>query len=104
MFGGESVFKKTICLLLTLLASGCASTPSYDEQLGSWVGRSQGELFADWGAPSEVLTEESGATVLYYHRERSWRKKGTSMSMGGSFPGGTEPIGASGSGTTSLPY
>ena len=60
------MFKITICLLLPLLASGCASTPSYDDQLGSWVGRSQGELFADWGAPSEVLTDESGATATEY--------------------------------------
>lgn len=104
VFGGETVFRKTIFLLLPLLASGCASTPSYDDQLGSWVGRSQGELFADWGAPTEVLNDASGATVLYYHRERSWQKKGVSMNVGGSFPGGTEPVGASGTGTTIIHY
>ena len=73
---------------------GCASTPSYDEELSTWVGRSQGELFAEWGAPTEVLADERGATVLFYHKERSWQKRGVSMNVGGSFPGGSEPIGA----------
>jgi hypothetical protein len=81
--------------LLPLVVWGCAATPTYDEELSPWVGRSQAELFADWGAPTDVLTDERGATVLLYHKERSWQKQGVSMNVGGSHPGGQQPLGAS---------
>ena len=91
-------------LLSPALLAGCASTPTYDEELQPWVGRSQAELFADWGAPTDVLKDERGATVLLYHKERSWQKKGVSMNVGGSHPGGTQPLGASSGATTIIHY
>ena len=88
------MIRKIIYTLLSVLVWGCASAPSYDDELQPWVGRSQGELFADWGAPTEVVTDAQGATVLRYHKERSWQKRGVSMDVGGSFPGGNQPVGA----------
>ncbi len=87
--------KKLAPCILLLAVAGCASTPTYDEELSPWVGRSQGELFAEWGAPTQVLTGPQGETVLLYHKERSWQKRGVSMNVGGSHPGGSEPLGAS---------
>lgn len=96
--------KKTVLAMLAVVAAGCASTPNYDAQLQPWVGRSQGELFADWGAPSEVMTNEQGATVLFYHQERSWQKRGVSMDVGGSYPGGDQPLSAGSGATTVIHY
>ena len=90
------VKRTVLCALLPLIAGGCASTPTYDEELQPWVGRSQGELFAGWGAPTEVLTDPAGATVLLYHKERSWTKGGGSVGLGGSHPGGNQPLTAGG--------
>lgn len=96
--------KKIALILLVATGAGCASTPGYDEELQPWVGRSQGELFAEWGAPSQVLTDAAGATVLLYHRERSWQKRGMSMGVGGSFPGGDRPVSADSGTRTVIHY
>ena len=96
--------RRPFIILLAAISGGCASTPKYDAELQPWVGRSQGELFAEWGAPSEVQTDVSGATVLLYHRERSWQKRGVSMGVGGTFPGGDQPIGADSGAKTIIHY
>ena len=87
-----------------MIAAGCATTPKYDSQLQPWVGRSQGELFGEWGAPSNVITNDQGNTVLVYHKERAEKKGGMSMNVGGSFPGGNQPIGASKGSKTIIHY
>jgi hypothetical protein len=96
--------KTRVIAMIAATAAGCATGPTYDETLQPWVGRSQGELFAEWGAPSEVLTDAQGATVLLFHRERSWQKRGVSMDVGGSFPGGDQPVGASSGSKTIIHY
>lgn len=98
------VRKFGVWAVLPIVLAGCAATPTYDDELQPWVGRTQGELFADWGAPTEVLEDERGATVLLYHKERSWQKRGVSMNVGGSYPGGNQPLGASSGAATIIHY
>lgn len=89
---------KAPIVALAVLLIGCASTSAYDSELQSWVGRGQSELFGAWGAPSNVTKNDQGATVLMYHQERSYRKGGGSIGIGGAMGGasGTPVKGKSG--------
>lgn len=93
-----------LCALAAISVTACVSTPKYDSQLQPWVGKTQGELFGEWGAPTDVATNEQGATVLLYHRERTFTKGGMTINMGGSFPGGNQPVTAKDGGKTIIYY
>ncbi|MGI9264559.1 MAG: hypothetical protein ACR2QU_06500 [Gammaproteobacteria bacterium] len=97
--------QKALILVLVILSAGCATNSKYDAELQTWVGRGQSELFADWGAPADVAKNEQGATVLLYHRERSYRKGGGSVNMGGAL-GGTSgtPVKAKKTGKVVIMY
>jgi hypothetical protein len=96
---------KALILMFATLAAGCATTSGYDAELQSWVGRGQAELFGDWGAPSDVMKNEQGATVLLYHQERSYRKGGGSINMGGAMGGASgTPVKAKQTGKLVIKY
>ena len=96
---------KALIVMFTILATACATTSRYDTELQTWVGKGQAELFADWGAPSDITKTDQGATVLLYHKERSYRKGGGSVNMGGAL-GGTSgtPVNAKTTGKVVIKY
>ena len=97
--------RKALIVMFATLAAGCATTSRYDTELQAWVGKGQAELFGDWGAPTDVTKSEQGATVLLYHKERSYRKGGGSVNMGGAL-GGTSgtPVKAKKTGKVVIKY
>ena len=46
--------KKTAFILLTILLTGCVSSPDYGQALNTWVGASQLSLQDTWGSPATV--------------------------------------------------
>lgn len=97
--------RKALILISAVLTVGCATSSRYDTELQSWVGKGQAELFGDWGAPTDVIKNEQGATVLLYHKERSYRKGGGSINMGGSMGGASgTPVKAKKTGKLVIKY
>lgn len=58
-------------VLLTLVASGCATGPTLEQRLLPLVGKSEGELVAALGVPERTY-EVEGRKFLQYEERRSY--------------------------------
>lgn len=50
-----------------VFVSGCATTRGYEQMLDSWVGASDRDLIAMWGAPDSVYEFDATQKVVTYH-------------------------------------
>jgi hypothetical protein len=57
-------------LLLPLLLAACAQGPGLSERLSTWVGRSEGDLVAEFGVPVRTY-EVEGRRFLQYEQRRT---------------------------------
>ena len=63
--------------LLALVA--CKSTVSnYEKFLNSWIGQSEAQLVATWGAPADMQTIAPGRQVFTYIKEKQIQVPGAS--------------------------
>jgi hypothetical protein len=65
-----------LVLMVAFLSVGCATTAKYEAMLKTWVGSSENDLIASWGAPSNVYQMTDGGRVIEYSR-------GQNVQMGG---------------------
>lgn len=57
-------------ILLTAL-SACASVQGYDDYLESWIGKSESDLVATWGAPMQMRDLGAGRQLFVYMRQKT---------------------------------
>lgn len=57
-------------LLLPLLLAACAQGPGLSERLSPWIGRSEGDLVAEFGVPVRVH-EADGRRFLLFEQRRT---------------------------------
>ncbi len=55
-------------LILTMLLLACATSQKYDQELKSWVGKSESSLISAWGRPSAQKYLGNNSKVLTYTR------------------------------------
>jgi hypothetical protein len=61
---------RRVLLALPVLIAACAQGPGLSERLSTWVGRSEGDLVAEFGVP--VRTHEAdGRRFLQFEQRRS---------------------------------
>ncbi len=57
--------------VLSMLAlAACRTVKSYDDMLHSWLGQSEAQLVATWGAPVDMQTIAPGRQLFTYIKER----------------------------------
>jgi len=61
--------KFKICLILTMLLMGCATTEKYEAKLNVWVGRNINDLTNAWGYPQSSFKAPDGNMVYVYGRQ-----------------------------------
>ncbi|HEV7264696.1 MAG TPA: hypothetical protein VGN83_07250 [Falsiroseomonas sp.] len=61
---------RRVLLLLPLLLVACAQGPGLRERLSVWVGRSEGDLVAEFGVPVRTY-EADGRRFLQYEQRRT---------------------------------
>lgn len=59
-------------LILTMLLLACANIKTYDNELKSWVGKSEASLVSTWGRPSQKRYVNANESVLIYTRVQDW--------------------------------
>lgn len=57
-------------LVGALALTSCRSVQSYDDMLHSWLGQSEAQLVATWGAPVDMQTIAPGRQLFTYIKER----------------------------------
>ena len=62
--------KKTLLLGLVLLTA-CQSVADYDKFLQSWVGRSEADLVATWGAPAFMENITTDRQIFVYIKQKT---------------------------------
>lgn len=70
----KNVYKA--CLGGLLFLSGCASVQGYDTYLNTWMGRSEADLVATWGAPAQMQDLGDGRQILVYMKQKTITEPG----------------------------
>jgi hypothetical protein len=66
---------RRLALLSLLLLAACAQGPGLQERLSVWVGRSEGDLVAEFGVPVRTY-EADGRRFLQYESRRTVARPG----------------------------
>lgn len=53
------------------MMSACASTQGYDDYLETWIGRSEADLVANWGAPLQMKNLDGDQQMFIYVRQKT---------------------------------
>lgn len=61
-----------VCLLVCLLATGCATTANYKHMLNNWQGANATTLMKTWGYPDGAVKLPDGNTVYMYVHKRDF--------------------------------
>ncbi len=59
-----------ISLVCSVLLFSCRSVQNYDDMLHSWLGQSEAQLVATWGAPVNMQTIAPGRQIFTYINEK----------------------------------
>lgn len=59
------------CMAVAAVLAGCASVQDYDYYLQTWIGKSESDLVAMWGAPIQVTKLEDDRQLFVYMRQKS---------------------------------
>lgn len=71
--------KWIVVVVVTVLSAGCASPEQYRETLKTWVGTSEADLVAKWGAPDTSYRADDGTRLLTYSRVRKYDAEGVTL-------------------------
>lgn len=63
-------YRKILIIVVLALLAGCATTGNYEKILQSWIGSSEDNLVASWGAPVNTYTTDSGNKLLTFGGNR----------------------------------
>ncbi len=66
----RGMIRRALPLLAVLLLAACAQGPSLQERLSAWVGRTEGDLVAEFGVPVRTY-EVDGRRFLQYESRRT---------------------------------
>ena len=67
-------------LIVCCVLSGCATTAKYEENLKSWIGHDDRELFSSWGPPFSVYELSKNEKLVTYTRSNNVMLPGTAPS------------------------
>lgn len=70
-----TMIRRSLPLLVVLLLAACAQGPGLQERLSTWVGRSEGDLVAEFGVPVRTY-EADGRRFLQYESRRTVARPG----------------------------
>ncbi|MBR5129776.1 MAG: hypothetical protein IKV03_00935 [Alphaproteobacteria bacterium] len=62
---------------ILLVLTACHSVQEYEDYLDSWVGRSEADLVASWGAPSQMQNLGGGRQLFTYIKQKTVMETGT---------------------------
>ncbi|MBO7257869.1 MAG: hypothetical protein J6V11_02890 [Alphaproteobacteria bacterium] len=54
-----------------MVLTACHSVQNYDDYLDSWVGRSEADLVATWGAPAQMQNLGAGRQLFTYMKQKT---------------------------------
>ncbi len=83
LFFRKNIMKKQYYVLLGfigiggLIAASCATIKGYDDYLETWIGRSEADLVADWGAPNEMQNLGDGRQLFVYMKQKTVMETGS---------------------------
>lgn len=78
---------RRFALLLPLLAAACATGPTLDQRLATFVGQGEGELVSNLGVPVRTY-ETDGRKFLQFESQRTVALLGSPYGYGPGFGGG----------------
>lgn len=91
-----------LCGAALLALGACHTTQTYNDYLGTWVGRSEADLVSSWGAPMAMEDLGGGRQLFTYMRQKTVTTPGYdpmssdfgTVAMGGPSSGafGTESV------------
>lgn len=82
------VFRKNFLLSFVIFLAACATTAAFEEQVNSWVGKSDSDLIASYGEPDKVIKLPNGDKAYQYNYSRVVQRA-AQWSSSGNYGGGS---------------
>lgn len=70
------MYKAMFAFGMLLVLTACHSVQKYEDYLDSWVGRSEADLVATWGAPNQMQDLGGGRQLFIYIKQKTVMEMG----------------------------